>query len=120
MENSILIDKNLIIRSGTDGEDLSFELPKEKAGQSFWIKATEGISFYMRHSDNQSGKRVINISAINNSDEANNRQDYTVFIGCTISIEKESNILTAQEGYVVLADYSSIIYDISNSFLTII
>ncbi len=70
MENSILIDKNLIIRSGTDGEDLSFELPKEKAGQSFWIKATEGISFYMRHSDNQSGKRVINISAINNSDEA--------------------------------------------------
>lgn len=52
---------------------------------------------------------------INNSDD----EGYTVTIGVQISIEKKSNILTAQEGYVVLADYSSIIYDISNSFLTI-
>ncbi len=65
MEKSIFMDENIIIRSGADGVDISFELPSDKSKQSFWIRATEGISFYMRHSDGQSGRRVLHVSAVN-------------------------------------------------------
>lgn len=63
------MNKNLIIRSGTDGEDLQIEISREKINQGIWIKATEGIEFYMKNSDVQAGIRVINVSAINEQDE---------------------------------------------------
>lgn len=59
------------------------------------------------------------ILPMNYSDDDNNEHGYTVTVGCIILIEKESNTLTAQLGYVVNHDYSDVIDDISNSFLTI-
>lgn len=56
---------------------------------------------------------------VNYSGDDNNVYNYTTTIGFSITIKKESNILTAQVGYVTNYDYSSIINDISNSFLTI-
>lgn len=68
MEDSILMDKNIIIRSDIESAEVTFQLPVDKANQSFWIKASEGISYSMKHSDSQLGKRVLSVTGKNDGE----------------------------------------------------
>ena len=61
--SSIILQDNLIIRSGGEPADLSFKILPVSDKQSFWINSSPGIRVSVRNYDNDSNVRVLSVIA---------------------------------------------------------
>lgn len=63
--SSIIMNDNLIIRSGAMAENLKFQILPVCDKQSFWVNATSGINVSVKSYNDKDNERVLNITGIN-------------------------------------------------------
>ena len=64
--SSIVIEKNLIIRSGAEATLLKFKILPVESKQGFWINATSGITVNVKQSDYTQNERILSVTGFNN------------------------------------------------------
>ena len=60
--SSIVIEKNLIIRSGAEATLLKFKILPVESKQGFWINATSGITVNVKQSDYTQNERILSVT----------------------------------------------------------
>lgn len=87
--SSIILQDNLIIRSGGEPADLSFKILPVSDKQSFWINSSPGIRVSVRNYDNDSNVRVLSVIA---DDMENAPADGKIWIKLDNGVTEECNV----------------------------